>query len=234
MAQRILEGVVPASTVGTVLGTFEPALAAAGVEISEARLAAIFGHAFTFSMANGGGDVSQLANIEWCLFFRDIELVGCRVDHFDASLKGAPPAPSPDELQKMKTQTWEKVKASIDRGVPGIAWGVMTVEQCEQGINGWEWSLLVGYDESEKSYVVRNQNNGEPWSVGYDQFGYIDGVQWYHVMVPAGPKRVDPELQLTRTLEQAVDYAHGTRMPPGATNSYRKADYIYLYIFILK
>ena len=210
---RVLE-ITPASTRGTLMTALLPTLAAAGVACSEARLAGILGHAFTFSMARGGGEVWQLANIEWCFFFRELDLVPLRFVSFDAVLKGGRPAPTPEELRQMKERTWTKVAEGIDRGVPSIAWGAMTLEQRESGIPGFEWNLLVGYDERNRTYRVRHLPHEPSWDVPFDGFGYCDPVQWYHVMAPAEERAVDGAEVQRRALTQAIEYAEGKRFDP--------------------
>jgi hypothetical protein len=210
---RVLE-IQPASTRGTLLTTLLPTLAAAGVPRAEAWLAGIFGHAFTFSMSRSGGEVWQLANIEWCFFFRELDLLPLRFVSFDAVLRGGRPAPSPEALHAMKEETWTRVLEGIDRGVPSIAWGAMTVEQRQSGIPGFEWNLLVGYDRSQRTYKVRHLPHEGSWDVPFDGFGYTDPVQWYHVLIPGETKAVDPKEFRTRALSQAVEYAEGKRFDP--------------------
>jgi len=212
---RVLE-IRPASTRGTLLTALLPTLGAASVASSESRLAGILGHAFTFSMARGGGEVWQLANIEWCFFFRELDLLPLRFVSFDAVLRGGRPAPTPDELRDMKERTWTKVIEGIDRGIPSIAWGAMTVEQRESGVPGFEWSLLVGYDARNRTYQVRHLPHEPSWDVPFDGFGYCDPVQWYHVMTPAEEKTVDDAAIRMRALSQAVEYAEGKRFDPSS------------------
>jgi hypothetical protein len=212
---RVLE-IRPASTRGTLLTALLPTLGAAGVSCSEARLAGILGHAFTFSMARGGGEVWQLANIEWCFFFRELDLLPLRFVSFDAVLRGARPAPTPEELRQMKERTWTKVVEGIDRGVPSIAWGAMTLEQRESGIPGFEWTLLIGYDGRNRTYRARHLPHEPSWDVPFDGFGYCDPVQWYHVMIPAEEQAVDGAEVKRRTLVQAIEYAEGKRFDPGS------------------
>jgi hypothetical protein len=216
MAESRVLDIAPASTRGTLLTALLPTLRAAGVDCSEARLAGILGHAFTFSMARGGGEVWQLANIEWCFFFRELDLLPLRFVRFDAVLRGGRPAPTPDELRQMKERTWIEVVAGIDRGVPSIAWGAMTLEQRESGIPGFEWNLLIGYHERNRTYQVRHLPHEPSWDVPFDGFGYCDPVQWYHVMTPAEPQAVDDGDVRTRALSQAIEYAEGKRFDPGS------------------
>ena len=210
---RVLE-IRPASTRGTLMTALLPTLGAAGVACTEARLAGILGHAFTFSMTRGGGEVWQLANIEWCFFFRDLDLLPFRFVSFDAVLRGGRPAPTEEELRAMKEQTWSRVVAGIDRGIPSIAWGAMTLEQRESGIPGFEWNLLVGYDARNRTYAVRHLPHEPSWEVPFDGFGYCDPVQWYHVMTPGEGQAVDSAGVRTRALSQAVEYAEGKRFDP--------------------
>jgi hypothetical protein len=196
-----------------------PALEAAGARCSEAWLAGILGHAFSFSMARGGGDVWQLANIEWCFFFRELDLLPLRFVSFDAVLRGARPAPTEEELHGMKEQSWKQVVEGIERGVPSIAWAAMTTGQRDSGTPGFEWNLLVGYDARNRTYKVRHRPHEASWDVPFDGFGYCDPVQWFHVMTPARPQIVDSAEILQRALRQAVEYAEGTRFdPPSGCN----------------
>jgi hypothetical protein len=210
---RVLE-IRPASTRGTLMTALLPTLGAAGVACSEARLAGILGHAFAFSMSRGSGEVWQLANIEWCFFFRELDLLPLRFVSFDAVLRGGRPAPKEEELRAMKEQTWSRVIEGIDRGIPSIAWGAMTLEQRASGIPGFEWNLLVGYDPRNRTYRVRHLPHEPSWDVSFDGFGYCDPVQWYHVMAPAEEKAVDGAEVRRRSLSQAVEYAEGKRFDP--------------------
>jgi hypothetical protein len=215
---RVLD-IQPASTRGTLMTALLPTLAAAGVPCSESRLAGILGHAFTFSMARGGGEVWQLANIEWCFFFRELDLLPLRFVSFDAVLRGGRTAPSPEELSAMKEQTWNRVLEGIERGVPSIAWGAMTIEQRQSGVPGFEWNLLVGCDPRRRTYKVRHLPHEPSWDVPFDGFGYTDPVQWYHVLTPGDEKAVDTNEVRTRALRQAVEYAEGKRFdPPSGCN----------------
>lgn len=203
--------VAPWQTWGTTTATLMPVLQAAHVDISFARLAAILGHSFTFSMAKGGGEVWQTANIDWGLAFGQLDLLPYELESFNAVLKGAAPAPSPETLAELKQRAWRAVIASVERGVPAIAWNARTLEQRDRGVPGAEWSCLVGYDAADKSYVVRSQFSPDPWSVPFDGFGYADPINWFCVVVLTKPKPVDAGAVTRRCLQQAVDYAHGTR-----------------------
>jgi len=210
-SRKVLEGIRATTTEkagwSSLISCLQPMLMAAGTEVSVARLAGVFGHAFSFYAKRQPGEVWQSANIDWWLLWESIDMVGCRFEEAQANGTKV----EAGELQKMKEESWTAVTESIDRGVPAMAWTPMTVEQRDRGIQGWEWGLLVGYDEKERTYTVRNHGNATAYEVPYDGFGYCDPVQWYAVMWPAGERTVDAEEVARRSLEQAVAYAHGTR-----------------------
>ena len=129
VGKKVLNGVKPAQGDSTFIGTLHPMLKAAGSDWSIPGLTGTFGHAFSFSMKTGDGAVWQQANIDWWLLWDMITDIGYEFEEFQIVHKGKQLAPTPKEFQNIKDQTWEKVKASIDRGIPAIAWQPMTVEQ---------------------------------------------------------------------------------------------------------
>ena len=189
--KKILEGVKPTLGDSTFIGTLQPTLEAAGEDWSIPRLTGTFGHAFSFSMKIGDGAVWQQANIDWWLLWDMITYIGYDFQEFQIVLQGKQPALTPTELQNLKDQTWETVKASIDQGIPAIAWQPMTIQQRDSGVSAYGWGLLVGYDEAEKTYTVRHQHYTTEYSVPYDQFGSADPTGWYCVMVLAEKKPFD-------------------------------------------
>lgn len=209
--KKVLEGVKPVECDSTFIGTLHPMLKSAGEEWSIPRLTGTFGHAFSFSMKIGDGAVWQQANIDWWLLWDMITHIGYEFQEFQVILKGKQPAPTLKEIQSIKSQTWEKVKASIDRGIPAIAWQPMTVVQRDSGVSAYGWASLVGYDETEKTYTVRHQHYKTEYTVPYDQFGYTDLVGWYCVMVLGEKKPFDRMALEVKSLENAVAFAHGTR-----------------------
>ena len=209
--KKILEGIKPTPGDSTFIGTLHPTLKAAGEDWSIPRLSGTFGHAFSFSMNIGGGAVWQQANIDWWMLWDMIGYVGYEFREFQAVLQGKQPPPTATELQNLKDQTWEAVKASIDQGIPAIAWQPMTVEQRDSGVRAYGWALLVGYDETEKTYTVRHQHYTTEYTVPYDQFGFTDPVNWYCVMILAEQKPFDRMALEVKSLKHAVAFAHGTR-----------------------
>ena len=211
VGKKVLKGIKPVEGDSTFIGTLHPMLKAAGEDWSIPRLTGTFGHAFSFSMKIGDGAVWQQANIDWWLLWEMITDIGYEFQEFQVILKGKPPAPTPKEIQSIKTQTWEKVKASIDRGIPAIAWQPMTVAQRDSGVSAYGWASFVGYDETEKTYTVRHQYYKTEYTVPYDQFGYTDPVGWYCVMVLGKKKPFDRMALEVKSLKNAVAFAHGTR-----------------------
>ena len=189
MMNKVLEQVQPTPGGSTFIGTLYPVLQAVGGDWSIPRLQGTFGHAFSYSMKKGGEEVWQQANIDWWLLWDMLDHIGYEFDQFEIHPKHS--APSPQELQHIKEKTWEKVKASIDRGIPAIAWQPMTVEQRDSGINAYEWALLIGYDKAKSTYTVRHQDYTNGYTVPYDQFGYTDAANWYYVIVLGEPKPFD-------------------------------------------
>ena len=209
--KKILEGVKPTLGDSTFIGTLQPTLEAAGEDWSIPRLTGTFGHAFSFSMKIGDGAVWQQANIDWWLLWDMITYIGYDFQEFQIVLQGKQPALTPTELQNLKDQTWETVKASIDQGIPAIAWQPMTVEQRDSGVSAYGWALLVGYYETEKTYTVRHQDYMTEYTVPYDQFGFTDLVNWYCVMILAEKKPFDRMALEVKSLKHAVAFAHGKR-----------------------
>ena len=209
--KKVLEGVKPVESNSTFIGALHPMLKAAGEEWSIPRLTGTFGHAFSFSMKIGDGAVWQQANIDWWLLWEMIADIGYEFQEFQVVRNGKQPARTPEEIQNIKAQTWEKVKASIDKGIPVIAWQPMTVEQRDSGVSAYGWALLVGYDETEKTYTVRHQHYKTEYTVPFDQFGYTDPVGWYCVMVLGEKKPFDRMALEVKSLKNAAAFAHGTR-----------------------
>ena len=209
--KKVIAEAKPAPGDSTFIGTLQPMLKAAGGDWSIPRLSGTFGHAFSFSMKIGDGAVWQQANIDWWLLWDMITYIGYEFQEFQVVFQNNQLTPTPKELQTIKDQTWEKVTASIDQGIPAIAWQPMTVEQRDSGVSAYGWASLVGYDESKKTYTVRHQHYTTEYTVPYDQFGHADPANWYCVMILTGKKPFDRMALEVKSLEHAVAFAHGTR-----------------------
>ncbi len=209
--KKILNDIRPVTSDSNFIGTLHPILNAAGGDWSIPRLSATFGNAFSFSMKKGKGAVWHHANIDWWLLWEMLSNIGFKFQEYQMILNGIQPPPTPIEIQRTKEQTWDKVKSSIDKGVPAIAWQPMTVEQRENGVNAFGWGLLVGYNEDNKTYTVRHQTYKTEYQVPFDKFGYSDPVQWYCVMIFTKKRRINRINLDIRTLKNAVKFAEGTR-----------------------
>ncbi|RKU31276.1 hypothetical protein C6497_01950 [Candidatus Poribacteria bacterium] len=211
ISKKILNDLKPVPSDSNFIGTLYPILNAAGGEWSIPRLNATFGNAFSFSMKKDKDVVWQHANIDWWLLWEMINDIGFEFQEYQMILNGKLPPPTPTEIKKIKEQTWNQVKSSIDQGVPAIAWQPMTVTQLKNGVNAFGWGLLVGYNEDNKTYTVRHQTYKSDYQVPYDKFGYSDPVQWYCVMILTKRKpinRIDLDIQI---LNNAVKFAEGSR-----------------------
>ena len=214
-AQKVLKNVEATRMGSTFIGSFYSMLKAAGGHWSVARLMGTFGHAFSFLMKKGGGEIWQNANIDWWLLWDQLRKLGYEVQEFQAIQKGSGnhevSALNPEELQKLKERTWDSVVASIDGGVPAVAWQPMTVEQRKEGIHAYEWALLAGYDAKKRTYTVYHENCRNEYDVQFDKFGYTDPVNWYCVFVLGKSEPFDGKALAVQSLDQAVAYAHDTR-----------------------
>jgi RNA polymerase sigma-70 factor (ECF subfamily) len=181
---KVLE-VVPTRTISTVVGTLHTTLQGLGQsEWSMDRLYGVLGHAFTFEMAPGGGDVWQEARLDYASrpgFFEMLPGLGLRFQRFDAVQRD-----EEGDFQRLKVDAWEAVRKSIDRGVPAIAWQPMSREQKAEGLRAGGWGMLVGYDESDETYTVRHQyhrRGRDAYTVRYDAIGHSDPSEWFCVLV---------------------------------------------------
>ena len=207
LTKKVLERVQPVPGDSTFVGTLYAVLRAAGEDWSINRLLGTFGHPFNFGMKKWSNEVWQQATIDWYLIWDMFHNIGYEFHEFNANLTET----SKEEAQALRDQAWVKVKESIDRGIPAIAWQPMTVEQRNSGFGAHEWGLLVGYDEKEKTYTVRHQYGRGEYTVPYDQFGHTDDANWYCVFVLGSPKPFDRMAVETQSLKHAVAFARGRR-----------------------
>lgn len=194
-------------------GSFHGLWGAAGVEGSLAKVNSLIGYPFHFCLFEDAALTEHHSVIEWSLFFDVLDRLGFEVQHFEAVLtdKRRKP-PTPNEFKKLTENTWEAVCASIDRGLPAIAWQPMTKAQKEAGVGAFEWGLLVGYDEEQRRYTVHHRwRSNKAFTVPYDGFGRTDPVGWYHVMVFGDHTPPDPQKTAVDALKDVVAFAEGTR-----------------------
>ena len=205
LAGRVIGDVWQRHALSTVVGTLHAALATVTDAWPAWRLAGVLGHAFTFGVNTDGRRVNQVANLDWQLFFARLGALDRDVRVFEGSLNGAN-RKFPRAMAALKQEAWEAVRASIEKGVPAIAWQPMTVEQRRDGAAAYEWQLLVGCDPRERTYTVRLGRDDEH-RVGYDRFGYTDPVQWFCVLVIGDERPTDRRAVEIESIRQAVAMA---------------------------
>ncbi|MBT4498789.1 MAG: sigma-70 family RNA polymerase sigma factor [Gemmatimonadetes bacterium] len=203
-----------------LVGSLHGICNAAGNDYSLAKVNSLLGYSFHFCIRPEGAVTEHHSVIEWALFFNVLDRLGFATQHFEAYLAKdwhhsngtrAPQPPTTDELAKLREDTWSAVRASIDRGIPAIAWSPMTTAQKEERVGAFEWGLLVGYDEDQQTYTVHHRwRSNKPFTVPYDEFGYNDAAQWYYVIVFGDHTPPDERAITVAALEDAVSYARGT------------------------
>ncbi len=197
----------------TTVAGLERMLQAAGQsEWSPARLQGVLGHAFSFVMREGAGTVFQEAWLDYrgggAHFVEMLPDLGLRVRSFQAARQD-----EDDDWTQLRADAWAAVRASIDRGIPAMAWNPMSQEQEEAGLGAQLWGLIVGYDESDETYTIRHQfvNGGaEAFAVRYDALGH-SGQSLFCVLVCDAVDQVDAASVHANTLRNAVGLANGNR-----------------------
>lgn len=172
-------------------------------EWSTARLQGVLGYAFHFEMKEDGGGVMH-DNMDWGLalgFLSDLgQFRGFNANKHDTDV----------DLPALKREARDAVRASLEQGVPALAWQAMSVEQKESGNHAWCWSLIVGYDDANETYTVWHRAMPETYTVRYDAIGHADPVEWFNVRILEQPISADEKIHLT-ALQNAVTFANGTR-----------------------
>lgn len=166
------------STLGGILSNVDFCIAEMGCNLSPAILAGLFGHAFESSYARGGAELWSGCCLEWNFFGPGLARLGLR----QASLEliGKPPdktAPTEEAWAQGLREGWQLVRSSIGRGVPVLAWGAMSAEQKEAGLNAYCWGVIYGVDPQSNEYLVKHQQAGI-YRVRRDLIGRTDPVNW--------------------------------------------------------
>ena len=217
-ARKVLTKVEATCLPGTsaLVGSLHGVFNAAQINWSLAKVNSLLGYSFHFCIRPEGAHTEHHSVIEWWLFFGVLDRLGFATQHFEAHLaddwrnsdgsRNVPPTAT--ELSKLREDTWSAVCASIDRGIPAVAWSPMTVAQKEEGIGAYEWGLLVGYDEEQQTYTVHHRwRSNKAFTVPYDGFGYIDGAGWYYAIVFGDHTAPDEIAVAVAALADAVSYA---------------------------
>jgi RNA polymerase sigma factor (sigma-70 family) len=195
-------------------------LHAAGKDWSLAYTMGITGTAFRFTVDERIADTGPTDVLDWDRWFATLGALGCEVAVFNAQLKSFSPAvPTNTEAEFHATQSraWDAARASLDRGVPAIAWHPFTLEQKARGFR-CEYGLLVGYDAAKGVYHVRLPGCAM-YSVPWDGFGRADPVNWFHVIVFGGESPRDARAQEWRAVRFATEHAR-SRRPGHGLNGY--------------
>lgn len=191
----------------TLISVLHPMLQSAGqAEWSTDRLRGVTGHAFSFEMRKGGGEVWHDANLDWWLwFYLYPQIAQFRV--FNATTADV-------DLSALKAEARDAVRASLQKGIPALAWQAMSPEQKASGFGAGSWGMLAGYDNTDETYTVRHKwrtREGSDFSVCYDAIGH---PKMFSVMAYDGPSEVDERTTHLAALRNALAFAKGTRYDP--------------------
>ncbi|MDE3001401.1 MAG: hypothetical protein OXU79_20175 [Gemmatimonadota bacterium] len=193
----------------TLISVLHPMLQSAGqTEWSTDRLRGVTGHAFAFEMRKGGGEVWHDANLDWWLwFYLYPQIAQFRV--FNTTK-----ADLDVDLPALKAEARDAVRASLQKGIPALAWQAMSPEQKASGFGAGSWGMLAGYDDTDETYTVRHKwrtREGSDFSVRYDAIGH---ARMFSVMAYDGPSEIDERTTHRAALRNAVAFANGTRYDP--------------------
>ena len=192
----------------TLISVLHPMLRCAGhTEWSTDRLRGVTGHAFAFEMRSDGGEVWHDANLDWWLWY-DLHPQIARFQMFHATKA------DDVDLSALKADARDAVRASLEKGIPALAWQAMSPEQKAHGIGAGNWGMLVGYDDTDETYTVRHKWRTDDFSVRYDAIGHTDPIELFNVMVYDGQPSIDEQTTHRTALRTAVAFAHGTRYDP--------------------
>lgn len=184
----------------TIVDAYVATLGAGGDRWSVPHVAATFGYPFHFAMRDGAVYHDHNCNIETWQFFDRMDGLGWATQSFKVAT-GAGNTPDHQALADAQEQAWEAVTASIDRGLPAIAWSPRERHHLS------DWGLLVGYDGDTKSYHVNHVQTDSIYTIPYDGFGQV----WFNVIVFTQPTKADPREEEITTLRRAVEFSRGLR-----------------------
>jgi hypothetical protein len=111
---------------------------------SSARIHGVLGSAFSFEMRNGGGRVWQEGNLDQDVFADDFGL-SWDIRRFQSRRTDSKPR---------RADAWQAVRASIDRGIPAVAWCPMSFKPDAPR----EWGMIIGYNSANETFIIRRHN----------------------------------------------------------------------------
>jgi beta-lactamase regulating signal transducer with metallopeptidase domain len=201
-SRKVLD-VTPSRAFTRAVQALHPLLQAAGhSEWSVAGLTSVLGNAFSFEMRKGGGMVWQEANLDWWRFLPGIEL-GVPVRRLQTRNNR-------DDAASVKSAAWEGVRASLDGGIPAVAWTPMSSKPDAPR----EWGLVVGYDESDTTCIVRRPDN--EFQERFDAIGTNKPSGLFSVLIYDPQKRVDAKNLHVKALRNAIKFGNGVAYEPYA------------------
>lgn len=214
--RRVLEKVELLQTASGLTWPLYACLHALGNDWSLAYLMGVTGTAFRFTVDKRVADTGPTDVLDWDHWFGKIRELGYAVRVFNAQLKSHSPSVrtnTEEEFHAIQTAAWDAARASLDQGVPVIAWHPFTREQKARGIGG-EFGLLVGYDQQAGVYWVRLPGTAM-YTVPWDGFGRADPVNWFNVIVFGEQRPVDERALERAALQYAVEHAHSRQVGHG-------------------
>lgn len=186
-------------------------------EWTMARLQGVLGHAFQFDMKEGGQHVNH-DHLDWG---PAIELLP-RIAQFQTIM-----AEENDEnvdFPALKQEAQAAVCEALERGVPTLVWSPMNRAMSESHHHGVCWGLIVGYSETEETYIIRHPFVEGTYSVRYDEVGQSEAIESMYMHVYDRPSTADEETTYLTALQTAVAIAHSTRFAADdARNANRRA-----------
>jgi hypothetical protein len=187
----------------SLAGAIAGALRFLGVDVAQSELMGTTGLAFRLAVAAGpsgiGDGQSELA-IDRPRALPLFAGLGLSWEWLSV-----PPAESGDP--RRREQVIARVRRSIDRGRPAVAFGLHLPE----------YGLIKGYDDREQLFFVSSTISPQygptlPWA----QWPAPGLPAWLDVLLPGERRRVDPAAAERAALRFAVEYAHNGEPALGA------------------
>jgi hypothetical protein len=158
----------------------------------------VLGHAFHFEMKEGGKHVMH-DHMDWG------SALGYLPSKFGQAQKFGAKKKSKDvDLVALKKEARDAVRASLDRGIPALAWQPMSMEMKKNHHHAYCWGLIVGYNEKDETYTVRHPFVADTYAVKYDAIGHADPAEWFNIRIFAPQEEPDAQKMHHKALRMAV------------------------------
>ena len=187
------------------------------------RLVAFTGYAFYFQVKEGAEPVFD-DNLDWHQAMEVFDPFG-QVETFDTNK-----SMTDVDVPAVKAEARDAVVASLESGIPALVWAPLAKEQVGK-VRFACWGLIVGYNPSDETYIIRQPSEKSDYPLRYDAIGFADPINWFHVCI-FKPKEVDDHAFHVSSLQKALFFAkspyiddHHEDQPNGfaAYESWRKA-----------